>query len=240
MDNKSKNRWTHTDAIQYYDAVYYKDTTHTTAVPRHLKRLVSRIGIRQGQLMLDVACGRGEWLLAACDQGVLPVGIDLSRRAIETCKQAIPRGKFCTASAEALPFAEAKFDLVSCLGALEHFIDPELALKEMVRVAKDDASFLLLVPNADFLTRRLGLYWGTEQAAVKEDVRTLGEWKELFEAADLRIKERWRDLHNLSWSWIASAPWYEIPLRSAQAFALAVWPMSWQYQVYHLCKKQSD
>jgi hypothetical protein len=106
----------------------------------------------------------------------------------------------------------------------------------MVRVAKPDATFVLLVPNKDFLTRRLGLYSGTYQVDAKEEVRTLSEWQRLFNEAGLVVEERWRDLHVLSWSWIASGAWYAIPLRAFQALALALWPVQWQYQVYHRCR----
>jgi len=33
---------------------------------------------------------------------------------------------------------------------------------------------------------------------------------------------------------------WRAPLRAAQALALAAWPLSWQYQVYHLCAAGSD
>ena len=61
-----------------------------------------------------------------------------------------PMRSFIVGPAEKLPFADGQFDFVSCLGALEHFLDPTRALREMVRVATPDAEFLLLVPNADF------------------------------------------------------------------------------------------
>ncbi|HQN19775.1 MAG TPA: methyltransferase domain-containing protein [Syntrophobacteraceae bacterium] len=240
MGEKHQNRRGYSDTSRYYDTMYYRNVTPDPGIPGHLKRLVSRIGIRKGQRVLDVACGTGKWLLAVYDREAIPAGIDLSERAIRVCKVVMPNGDFCLGNGEELPFGSAEFDLVSCLGALEHFIDPELALKDMVRVAKEDGRFLLLVPNAGFLTRRLGFYRGTEQIAVKEDVLTLQGWQELFEAAGLRILERWSDLHVLSWSWITAGPWYGIPLRAAQAFALAVWPLSWQYQVYHLCQKRKD
>lgn len=84
-------------------------------------------------------------------------GVDLSEKAITVCKTALLQGDFYSTPAEDLPFEENRFDVVTCLGSLEHFVDPGKALKEMVRVAKNDAIFLLLVPNADFLMRRLGL-----------------------------------------------------------------------------------
>jgi len=89
---------------------------------------------------------------------------------------------------------------------------------------------------AGFLTRRLGLYGGTQQVMAKEDVYELAEWNRLFEAAGLRVIERWRDLHPLSWSWIARGSRLGWPVRAAQALALAAWPLGWQYQVYHYCR----
>ncbi|RPJ07444.1 MAG: methyltransferase domain-containing protein, partial [Deltaproteobacteria bacterium] len=136
---------------------------------------------------------------------------------------------------EALPFEDQMFDVVSCLGALEHFVDAPAALKEMVRVAKTDAKILLLVPNADFLTQKVGLYSGTRQVEAKEEVLSLKAWAALFKDSGLEIRDRWRDLHVLSWRWISSRGPLFMPLRAAQALALAVWPLAWQYQVYHLC-----
>ena len=128
------------------------------------------------QQVLDVACGVGNWLLACKQLGASTSGVDLSERAIAACKSVMPEGDFYAGPAESLPFEDERFDVVTCLGSLEHFVDPGNALKEMLRVAKDNATFLLLVPNADFLTRRLGFFTGTDQVDAKEEVRTLDEW----------------------------------------------------------------
>ena len=127
---------------------------------------------------------------------------------------------------------------MTCLGSLEHFIEPENALREMMRVAKPDARFLLLVPNAGFLPRKLGLYGGTHQVKVREVVRSLHEWNALFERAGLIIETRWRDLHVLSLEWIGLHGWKEWFPRCMQALMLPLWPMRWQYQVYHLCRRR--
>jgi SAM-dependent methyltransferase len=177
-------------------------------------------------------------LLATTKLGAFPSGVDISSKAIEVCRSQMPGGVFHAGQAEMLPFDDKQFDIVSCLGALEHFREPSLALREMVRVAKEDALFLLLVPNADFLTRRLGLYGGTEQVDVKEDVRTLSEWQILFETSGIQIIDRWRDLHVLSRGWIFQGNWYQQSFRLMQAIALTVWPLKWQYQVYFLGKKK--
>ncbi|MGI9201964.1 MAG: class I SAM-dependent methyltransferase [Woeseiaceae bacterium] len=220
----------------FYDDVYYADTDKPMQGSAHLRGLAGKTRVVAGEAVLDVACGRGEWLLVCHDLGATVAGVDLSDRAIEFCKKHLPVGDFHAVPAESLPYGDSTFDVVSCLGSLEHFVDPVIAMKEMVRVAKPDARFLLLVPNADFLTRKLGLFGGTDQKDAKEVVRTLEEWERLFSAAGLSISSIWKDLHVLSWSWITMNGWLAAPLRAVQALLLPLWPMRWQYQVYHLCE----
>jgi ubiquinone/menaquinone biosynthesis C-methylase UbiE len=174
--------------------------------------------------------------MAAAECGAIPVGIDISQVAINACRQLLPKAELHCGLAEVLPFEDKRFDVISCLGSLEHFLDQKSALKEMMRIAKPAATFLFCVPNADFLTRRLGLYYGTQQADVYEYVQTLAGWEDLFDSAGLRVTRRWKDLHVLSWSWIAQGRWYFWPVRASQALVLPFWPISWQYQVYHHCQ----
>ncbi len=199
--------------------------------------LAKKIGIHENQHVLDVACGTGQWLYTVSQQGAIPYGVDLSDKAINLCQSAMPSGHFHTCPAEQLPFDDKQFDIVTCLGSLEHFIDPATALTEMSRVAKEQAKFVLLVPNADFLSRKLGFYKGTAQTAAKEDVKTLVEWQRLFENNGFSVIDKWKDLHVLNRQWITAGYWYTIPLRLLQALALLCWPLMWQYQVYHLCIK---
>lgn len=220
----------------FYDDVYYADTDKPLQGSAHLRGLAGKTSVVAGDAVLDVACGLGEWLLVCQDLGATVAGVDLSDRAIEFCKKHLPAGDFHAVPAERLPYADATFDVVSCLGSLEHFVDPVISMQEMVRVAKPDARFLLLVPNADFLTRKLGLFGGTYQKDAKEVVRTLEEWERLFNAAGLSVSSKWKDLHVLSWSWITMNGWLAAPLRALQALLLPLWPMRWQYQVYHLCE----
>lgn len=226
----------------FYDTVYYRHIEH--AAPdqptRHLTALAGRLHIGPGQAVLDVACGAGTWLACCHRLGARVHGVDLSTRAIAACRARLPDGEFFAQAAETLPFESQRFDVITCLGSLEHFLDPVSALREMVRVAKPGAQFVLLVPNADFLTRRLGLYGGTQQVDAKEEVRSLEQWQALFAEAGLTVQERWRDLHVLSWAWIRQGPWWRVPVRALQAVALAVWPLRWQYQVYHLCRTGED
>ena len=226
----------HHKVRNYYDRVYYKEAGVQRTALNHHRRLARRFVPWQGKRLLDVACGTGGWLQATAALGAYPSGIDISPVALEACRRSLPQAELHCGPAEQLPFSDRAFDFVSCLGALEHFLNPKAALSEMIRVAKPNAGFLLLVPNAEFLLRRVGLYGGTEQVGVREEARSLQGWQELFESVGLTVQSRWKDLHVLSPSWIMRGSWPLRPVRLAQALALACWPLSWQYQVYHFCR----
>lgn len=223
----------------YYNGVYHHNAVIKRGSNGHFRRLARRLNVKPSMKVADIACGTGDWLYATQQRGAHPVGIDISSKAIDVCKTRMPGGEFHTAVAENLPLSDNQFDLVSCLGALEHFVNPSVALQEMIRIAKPEARFLFLVPNADFLTRRLGFFRGTDQVEVREEVCTLQGWIRLFEDAGLTVAHLWRDLHTLSIEWIFRRPWYIVPARIVQALLLPLWPLSWQYQIYYLCYKQS-
>ncbi|MEE4292029.1 MAG: class I SAM-dependent methyltransferase [Cycloclasticus sp.] len=219
---------------EFYDSVYYKEITHSVKVSSYQLRLAKKLGITTTDNVLDVACGTGEFLRACDVLGAKVSGVDLSDKAIIACKAILSHGGFHSCSAEKLPFDDDSFDVVTCLGSLEHFIDPVASLKEMVRVAKPKAKFVILVPNKDFLTRKLKLFSGTYQVDAKEEVRTLDEWNNLFNLAGLSVSHRWKDLHVVSSSWILLNGWKFMLPRLFQALALCVWPLKWQYQIFHL------
>jgi ubiquinone/menaquinone biosynthesis C-methylase UbiE len=221
----------------FYDSVYHANAlaNEDPTLRGHYTRLVGRLGIKKGDAVLDVACGAGGWLKICEEYGTSVSGVDLSDKAIAVCRELMPEGRFHAQPAETLPFDDGQFDVVTCLGSLEHFVDPQSSLREMARVAKNGATFVILVPNKDFLTRKLGLFGGTHQVDAKEVVRTLQEWQLLFSSAGLTVEERWKDLHVMNRRWIMNGRAYMWPLRALQCLLLPIWPLKWQYQVYHRC-----
>jgi SAM-dependent methyltransferase len=228
----------HRQVQDFYDQQYYAHAHATDGeVPWHMRRIARRLEPLSGKSALDVACGAGGWLAELQRHGAVPSGIDISEQAVARACKRLAGADIRQGVAEDLPFADAQFDLVTCMGSLEHFLDQPKALLEMSRVAKPDARFLILVPNAGFLTRRLGLYGGTGQVAIRETVRSIEEWSAMFANAGLEVGAAWRDLHPLSRGWIRRGSRWQWPVRAVQATALAMWPVSWQYQVYFLCTR---
>jgi len=226
----------HKQVADFYDQVYHKNSQPINAANRYLHKLAKRLSIAPGQRVLDVACGKGAWLSILYNMGLEISGLDISQNAIEACKKQMPSGQFHVGPAESMPFYNKQFDLVTCLGSLEHFLDKPKALQEMVRVTVPEGKVLILVPNSGFLTYRLGLYRGTQQQEIQEDILSLNDWDHLFTEAGLIVEDLWRDLHILNRSWILRPPIYLVPVRLLQAIALPLWPLKWQYQVFHLCR----
>jgi 2-polyprenyl-3-methyl-5-hydroxy-6-metoxy-1,4-benzoquinol methylase len=222
---------------RFYDEEYYEKASAPRRLSWHCRRAAGLVGHIEGMQVLDVACGLGDWAGHFLSRGAAGIsGIDLSTKAIDACRSSYPQGDFRVGEAESLPFADDSFDIVTCMGSLEHFVDKSAALREMIRVARPGARFILLVPNSGFLTRRLGLYAGTQQARIKEDVQSLESWTSLFSSCGLTVTRRLRDLHPISVRWITLTSPIMWPLRALQAMALMAWPMRWQYQVYHFCE----
>lgn len=227
----------HQPIADFYNNHYYAGQK-SGPPDKHLYRLSSRLHVTQGQRVLDIACGTGEWLQVCSERGAEVFGVDISSKAIDLCELVMPHGDFRCQPAEILPYENQSFDLVTCLGSLEHFLDQENAINEMARVAKNNAKIVILVPNSGFFTYRLGLFSGTQQKTVKETIRSLKEWETMINDNGLIIEKRWRDLHILSMRWIYRKPFYLIPARVLQAIALPFWPLAWQYQVFHLCSRR--
>jgi SAM-dependent methyltransferase len=100
-------------------------------------QLVNCARVRQGQSVLDVACGSGVVARAAREvvgPGGRVVGVDLNPAMLEVAQQARPDLEWTQGDAEDLPFADATFDVALCQSALFFFPDPGRAVGEMARV----------------------------------------------------------------------------------------------------------
>ena len=91
--------------------------------------------------ILDVGCGIGAAVKYHREIGGKESwGIDFAKSAIDTWKKC-DTDKYCmVASAEAIPFRDNYFDMVTCTEMLEHIPEESVVnvLKEMFRVCKND------------------------------------------------------------------------------------------------------
>ncbi len=104
------------------------------------------VGDVRGRAVLEAACGSGagvHWLTA---QGARATGCDISAEALAAARRNGP-GRFLLGDVHALPFPAKSFDVVISCETLEHTLDLDSALRELLRVARPGAQFFLTTPS---------------------------------------------------------------------------------------------
>ena len=185
---------------------------YATSVPHakgaSLARLVELVAPQPTWATLDIATGAGHAAAAFAPHVASVVASDVTPEMLaEAAKLAAARDlanmTTAPADAEALPFPDAAFDLVTCRIAPHHFQDVPRFVSEVARVLRPDGTFAL-VDNVspDVLTTP-----GFPRAALKDaaityntfeklrdpsHVRalTLAEWLELIDDAGFAVRHR--------------------------------------------------
>ena len=143
----------------------------------------------RGLRVLDVAGGDGYWAGRARRRGAWAVSIDLAQGKMVRGRELADAPVLVNADALRLPFADASFDRVMSVCAIEHFDDGGAALDEMARVLAPGGE---LVMSADTLT--LAEHWPNlyrahcERYHVKRTY-THGELTGLLAARGLTVTE---------------------------------------------------
>ncbi|MEP7305740.1 MAG: methyltransferase domain-containing protein [Acidobacteriota bacterium] len=101
---------------------------------------LDRLGVETEASLLDVACGSGQLGLIAARRGASVTGIDIATNAILTARgRASSEGldaHFDEGDAEALPYADATFDVVASLYGAMFAPRPERVAAELLRVCR--------------------------------------------------------------------------------------------------------
>ena len=129
----------------YYDDLYsrrtdvWREQGHSEELTRYIVELVEAFGPGR---YLDLGCGEGFFLAQA--RSMEGFGIDLSRKVLLKAR-ARSQATVAIAVAERLPFPDQTFDVVTSIGALEHFVDDVTAVTEIRRVLRPHGRFILLL-----------------------------------------------------------------------------------------------
>jgi SAM-dependent methyltransferase len=137
------------DAFRDFEQAGWGDDSVAISYHRHLAEvtracipeLTRAAGVKAGDKVLDVACGAGYGAVAARDRGADAVGVDFSATQVRLAQQSYPDIRFTEGDAEALPFADAEFDVVLNAFGLPHVPDPDRAAAEAYRVVKPAGRF---------------------------------------------------------------------------------------------------
>lgn len=124
----------------------------------HLSRYALAARWANAVRVLDIGCGAGYGTAELAAQARQATGIDLSPAAVAHARAAYPLAniRFLPASATALPFAGASFDLITAFEVIEHLTQWRDLLAEARRVLRPDGVFLVSTPNRNYYTESRG------------------------------------------------------------------------------------
>jgi SAM-dependent methyltransferase len=101
---------------------------------------LDRLNPAPGVALLDVACGSGQLALIAARRGATVTGIDIATNSILAARgrAAADRldARFDEGDAEALPYADGRFDVVATIFGAMFAPRPELVARELLRVCR--------------------------------------------------------------------------------------------------------
>lgn len=192
------------DAVATYarvQASFGPNAAHYTTSPGHadretLARLVARLAPRPTDSVLDIGTGAGHTALAFAPAVARVVALDLTRPMLgEVRRNAAARNvanlSVHQGAAEALPFADAVFDLVTCRLTTHHFAALPRAVGEMARVLRPGGRLLIadtMVPEDDELDRAINEIETLRDPSHVRNCRP-SEWRHMLAAARLRVVE---------------------------------------------------
>lgn len=115
----------------------------------------SLLGLRRGELVLDLGCGGGRHAFEAIRLGARVVALDADQAEVNrvaamlsaVAAEAGGAGTVARADASGLPFADGIFDRVIAAEVLEHIQADTVAMAELARVLRPGGTMAVTVPR---------------------------------------------------------------------------------------------
>ena len=109
--------------------------------PEQIQPVLQAVDIHPHDRVLDVGCGTGFLLVGAAERAAQVVGFDATPAMLNEARKRVEAAGLANVTlregnAEAMPFADERFDVVLCRLMLHHLADPQRVLCEIHRVLK--------------------------------------------------------------------------------------------------------
>jgi len=139
---------------------YYRDVIRASAFSPEMRNyrekqfadFVSSYSLKDKKI-LEVGCGRGEYLSVMNSTGADAYGIENDAASVCACKEAGLKVQELFIGSSAVSMDDAPFDAFYILNYLEHLPDIRTVLEGLTRNLTEDATGLIEVPNFDMMLR---------------------------------------------------------------------------------------
>lgn len=130
----------------YIDVVYNEKIRPYTGYPFQLCRYLSyRFNLKKECRLLDVGCGRGEFLKGFKDLGLDVYGLDYEKSNSPLLRDI--KIEYVDIENRPFPFDNNTFDVIFSKSVIEHFLNPENFMKECYRVLKPKGRVIIMTPD---------------------------------------------------------------------------------------------
>jgi len=124
-------------------------------------RTVRELGLPDGSLVADLACGTGDFCRELQKQGLRPIGFDLSFGMLAAARTSAPLAE---ADALALPLPDSSLDGITCGFALRNLVELDGFFAELARTVRPGGRIAILEvaePPNRFLRWGHSIYFGS-------------------------------------------------------------------------------
>ena len=134
------------DQNDYVSIIYDEKRTPKTDYPKQLiKYLSKRFDLQGNMKLLELGCGRGDFLFEFQKFGFECKGLDRDESSAKN--EYGLEVKLCDLTNDVFPYDDDFFDVVCHKSVLEHMYDPENLMKETMRVLKPGGKLIILTPD---------------------------------------------------------------------------------------------
>ncbi len=206
------------DVAPKYDVV--NDILSLGQTRRWRRVVVEAVGAAPGQRVLDLAAGTGTSSEPFADAGVNVVACDFSVGMLKVGKRRRPDIDFIAGDATNLPFAENSFDASTISFGLRNVMDPEKALREMLRVTKPGGKLVLAEFSHPTFAAFRTVYTEYLMRALPSIAKKVSSNPDayVYLAESIRV---WPNQDQLS-GWLTEAGWENVAYRNLSGGIVAV------------------
>tara|TARA_B100001027_G_C16243809_1_gene320779 strand:+ start:547 stop:1248 length:702 start_codon:yes stop_codon:yes gene_type:complete len=130
----------------YVSTIYDEKRTPKTNYPKKLINYLSlRFNLKSNQKLIELGCGRGDFLNEFQIYGFDCIGLDRDKSSVKNKNNL--KVKFCDLSKDSFPFENNSFDIVYHKSVIEHLYDPKNFMKETFRILKPGGKLIILTPD---------------------------------------------------------------------------------------------
>ncbi len=139
FEQMEREGWADSARVSNYAGLF------SAASDQAVSALLGAVEAGAGHHALDICCGQGNVSEALQARGCTVTGLDFSPAMLELARARVPEASFRQGDAQALPFAEGRFDLAVSNFGICHVPDQPRALAEARRVLRPGGRFAMTV-----------------------------------------------------------------------------------------------